>query len=517
MSEKRNIDKLFKEKLKEFEATPSASVWENISQQFGQESSERKGIPLWWKIAGVAAGLILLITVGTTLLNTEGDEINTEQNVVDTESVFPTVKPDNETGNSEMDLPASTDNNTEPPVSDDEASESSIANSGNTGPKDKVIKNNDASDVKSQQVVAGHSAVNQVEKPLKEFTEKNKEEGSQIVKKEDGTSDMIDSAVVDLNNPAAGDAKDKKDSVEQAEEAEGLVKDKDPLKVQQDKALAQGAELTDENPTQEKITEEAQESLEEAIAAQDESETDEKEEFGNRWSVTPQVAPVYFNSLGSGSAIDGEFSDNSRTGEINMNYGIVASYDFNEKLTLRAGINQMNLSYRTNDVIVYNNIQPNTGEKPLKNVNLNEESMDLSFLSANGLNFAQVPGVVAANIESSIDQEVGFIEFPLELEYKLTDKKVGISVIGGMSTLILSENRIYSSLQGQKRELGEASNINSTSFSANLGMGLNVKISESIDLNLEPVFKYHLNTFKDTNGNFNPYNMGIYSGLSFKF
>ena len=46
MSDKNNIDKLFKEKLHEFEATPDASVWDGISQQLDQDVQPRKAVPL---------------------------------------------------------------------------------------------------------------------------------------------------------------------------------------------------------------------------------------------------------------------------------------------------------------------------------------------------------------------------------------------------------------------------------------------------------------------------------------
>ena len=42
-------------------------------------------------------------------------------------------------------------------------------------------------------------------------------------------------------------------------------------------------------------------------------------------------------------------------------------------------------------------------------------------------------------------------------------------------------------------------------------------ISFKVQLNIEPVFKYQLNTFSDTAGNFQPFTIGIYSGLNFKF
>jgi len=76
---------------------------------------------------------------------------------------------------------------------------------------------------------------------------------------------------------------------------------------------------------------------------------------------------------------------------------------------------------------------------------------------------------------------------------------------------------MYSVLNGDKVLLGEAQNINVTSYSANFGLGLNYNLSEKINLNLEPTFKYQINTFRDTSCDFQPYFIGIYTGLSYKF
>jgi hypothetical protein len=64
--------------------------------------------------------------------------------------------------------------------------------------------------------------------------------------------------------------------------------------------------------------------------------------------------------------------------------------------------------------------------------------------------------------------------------------------------------------------LGEAHNLNNISFSTNIGMGIDYNISPRFQWNLEPIFKYQLNTFSNTPG-VKPYNFGIYSGFSFKF
>ena len=63
MNEKKHIDRIFQEKLKNFEAMPDDAVWENIHNALHEDKRKRRVIPLWWKVAGVAALLALLFTV----------------------------------------------------------------------------------------------------------------------------------------------------------------------------------------------------------------------------------------------------------------------------------------------------------------------------------------------------------------------------------------------------------------------------------------------------------------------
>ena len=87
----------------------------------------------------------------------------------------------------------------------------------------------------------------------------------------------------------------------------------------------------------------------------------------------------------------------------------------------------------------------------------------------------------------------------------------------GFSTLFLNENEILADLNGQSTSIGEANNLNSTSFSANFGIGVDYNITEKLNINLEPKFKYQLNTFTNTSGDFRPFFIGVYTGISFKF
>ncbi|MFD2517419.1 hypothetical protein [Salinimicrobium flavum] len=69
MKEKKHIDRLYQEKFRDFEATPNEAVWRSISAKL-QEQERRKPIvlPLWSRIAGVAAVLSILLMISQWIL-----------------------------------------------------------------------------------------------------------------------------------------------------------------------------------------------------------------------------------------------------------------------------------------------------------------------------------------------------------------------------------------------------------------------------------------------------------------
>ncbi len=85
MSEKKHIDRIFQEKLKDLDVSPGEDVWDKISQELGEKDRGRKVIPIWWKLAGVAAALLLLVTVGNYISN-QDDTLNNAPVIVDDET-----------------------------------------------------------------------------------------------------------------------------------------------------------------------------------------------------------------------------------------------------------------------------------------------------------------------------------------------------------------------------------------------------------------------------------------------
>lgn len=87
MKEKKYIDRLYQEKFRDFEATPRDAVWKSIAVKLQQEEKQRPVVvPLWSRLAGVAAILAFLLLIGDWILpvqngaavvNSEAEEITT--------------------------------------------------------------------------------------------------------------------------------------------------------------------------------------------------------------------------------------------------------------------------------------------------------------------------------------------------------------------------------------------------------------------------------------------------------
>ena len=482
MSDKKKIDRLFQEKFKNFEVTPDKSVWKSIDADLKNKKKERRVIPLWWKISGTAAGIILLIAIGSYFTK-------------DSESTLPEtlVESQNNDGNLENE----SDSNTTLEVIDSQ----------------------------SKLVETSPSNTNLNSKTESNLTAKSNQEKITLSKnsnkKLESKKELINNNIVLLNpstiTNSREESQNKSNSIGQSKEKINLLEDAINTN---ENAISQSKNTSDAKENDAKaVVEEKLNNINNAIASnQTKEEIKPEVEPIKRWSINPNVAPVYFNSFGDGSTIHSQFINNSKSGKINMSFGVTASYALNNKLSVRTGVSKVNLGYSTNNVAVLSSSSVGLlNENLYKNIAFSSSGNSVMFLNVNQSFSQDFPTAFPNKIKGEIDQEFGFIEVPLEVQYKLLDNKFGMSVIGGVSTLFLNNNEIFSVLDGEKTLLGEATNVNKTSFSANFGVGMNYNITKKINLNIEPTFKYQLNTFDNTSGDVKPYFIGIYSGIKYKF
>ena len=299
---------------------------------------------------------------------------------------------------------------------------------------------------------------------------------------------------------------------------DNISKTKDALNIDNNVNTNEEALVADDNCVDEdEIVEElpVEKTIEEAIAEQEQKEdeeTDNEIDAYKKWKITPNVAPVYYNSLTSGSPIDDDFSGNTKKGQFTTSYGVGVGYALNKRLSVRTGVNRLEVGYDTKGVTVYSS--PETSEvNNYKNIRFSAEGKKMNIFSSENYSMSQFPYL----IDSSLNQRFGYLEVPLELSYKLSDKKLRVDVIAGVSTFFLNKNEIYSENKVKTTYIGEANNLNNMSYSTNLGIGLEYKLSKSLNFNFDPMFKYQLNAFSNDAGNFKPYILGIYSGLSYRF
>lgn len=521
MNDKKHIDRLFQERFKDFEATPSDAVWENIEAQLNKKKKKHRIIPIWWRYAGVAALLLLLLTVGGIYFNGPV-EIDPVHNVVESEE---TKTPEKQEESKLLDDPITsenvlTNNNNDASNAENQQSSQDQASEEITPSEETSIAENSSSETENRNQNVKNPGLNKTLTLSKQLPE-NKDQNAVAVnpKKTSNQKDQLNNntknnTVASIDIPKKNERDKNESLLIEKDKANQIINDAS----KNNTAIAQN---TDELP----VTDTNSPSIEDAIKRNEENDEEEKEK-SNRWSIAPNAAPVYFSSLGNdGSSIDPQFNNNSKSSELNMSYGIKASYAINDKLSIRSGINRVNLGYNTNNVVMFESVSLGSNSLSLQNVNPNVEVgsvndtpvESVSLISADNIVSAKTPELFSTKSNISLNQSLGYIEIPLEIQYAISNKKLGVNVIGGFSSFFLSNNEIFSEAEGSKTFIGEATNLNKVSYSANFGLGLNYKFSKRIDLNLEPIFKYQINTFNSTSGDFKPYFIGVYTGFAIKF
>lgn len=524
MSDKKHIDRLFQEKFKDFEKTPNDAVWSKIEAQLN-EKKKRRIIPLWWRYAGVAALLLFLLPVGNHFFNSSRhNNIEADFNIVDTDahqtrSILPDSKNNiHSIKNLDDNNPTHTNTKINKTVNGQNDSQKTTSKI-----KVKAYKLNTAKKTReSVNSLSKNKSEAQKTNPLliKEATISNP---LNLSSKENVTHNSS------LNNMTVNNSKTLLSQDYEFENTTNKLVEIDPAHTNNnaitttktDDATNNLENLVD-NTNKEDI-ENKTETIEGAIAKN--KKTVKTKNHINRWRVTPNAAPVYFNTLGKGSSIASQFNNNSKTGEVNTSYGINASYSISKKLSIRSGINRVNLGYNTNNVAVFDranattvNLLSSLKDSQTNDVINNNSNIDtnVALISAETVS-SVVPDAFLTASSANINQSLGFIEVPVEFQYIVFDKKTGVNLIGGFSSFFLNNNQLFSETNSARVLIGEAINVNSVSYSINFGLGLNYKVSKKIIFNFEPTFKYQINTFNNTSGNFKPYFIGVYTGIGFKF
>lgn len=504
--QKKNIDDIFRDKLSDFKQTPDNKVWRAIDASLDKRK-KRRIIPFWWSFGGIAAAVM----IGLLILNPFTEDNTNNEILVDTDNESEKI------------------NDIQPNI-ENEIFIDSIDTTANAVVEQNMVSENQQNDVENN--------------PMNNQLEPNKVAVPTTKNSKDKNIEPVPALAVNSNNASENNNSTNEVLIVQNRLAKGVTSYDSENLLNNNLNTDESIETTNkdsnthldfnlkeaENSIAEDNTiEEATEELESNKKSifdeiEDQEELKNKKVASNRWSAGPNVAPVYFNAIGEGSPVNSIFSPNAKSGNVNMSYGVSVAYAVTKKLTIRSGINKVDYGYDTEDVAFSSSssLSSNTGQ--LSTIDYAETSNTLTISSKivtsdkfSTMSSASDVTAKSPSRDGYMSQQFGYLELPVELNYALIAKKFGVNLIGGVSSLFLIDNAVSLTSGELTTEIGEANNINDLNFSANMGLGINYNFSQKVRFNVEPIFKYQLNTFSDVNGTFRPYSIGVYSGLTFQF
>ena len=247
-----------------------------------------------------------------------------------------------------------------------------------------------------------------------------------------------------------------------------------------------------------------------------ELETKEDQPKNSKWSVSPVVGITTSESFTKASAIDSNFNENKVSNPETLAYGLSFTYQINDKLFIKSGLQVQNLSFNTQDVVLVSNTAMSNN---LQNISFSNADNFLYFSASDSEDINSVGLTNSASLDDGVlEQDINYLEFPLELKYQLfTSEKIQTSLISGFSSLFLTQNSITARASNFSGKIGKANNLNSVNFSVNFGVDLEFMLSKKMRFNINPMFKSQLNTFSENSTNSKPYIIGVYSGVRFNF
>ncbi|MDI1317622.1 hypothetical protein [Flavobacterium sp.] len=565
MSERKKIDRLFQEKFKLYEVTPPEVSWATIEAKLNDKKKKRV-IPFWWKLSGVAALFLLVFVVSKSIdngtikrensvVNQQKSNTNNGTNTLDsnkkTLNINEQIKADDAVANEK------TLNKAHSAATDEKVlkykkiirTDNAVVNENSSGKAEnnalkQVLKNNASDAVTTVNNNGKKDAISERKNKTKKYnttSESNvaerklpKQRSSKNTLSSDKNNENTTENILEKSQNTLVQNSNKKKENNKSTAEKDIVQSsnyngsKSSLETKNINLDALKGDSNSKIVTQETVKKVNDTAAKNSVVSNaleellNEKESKSKQESKrNRWQLTSNVAPVFLGSIANGSPIDSTLSRNSKSFNTNVGFGLGVSYAVNKKLSVRTGLNKVNVSYNTNNISFFTAIDA----KKMTNVNPSASGANIQIQSNTtagsqiGSETTLLPFENSIMLPKSgyIRQEMGYLEMPVEMTYNLLDKKFGIKIIGGFSTLFLQDNNLVIIAQGRDTLLGEANNLSDVHFSTNLGLGMKYAFMKSFEFNVEPTLKYQLNTFTDNAGNFKPYIFGIYSGVSYKF
>lgn len=268
-------------------------------------------------------------------------------------------------------------------------------------------------------------------------------------------------------------------------------------------------------------------------------QTNEKEEYA--WGVGLSGTPLYSYRTINNTNDNVEYATATGTSGSDEDYsnekalisyaaGINVNYCLNKRWSIQSGIYYSELG-QTSENFTYNELASNYDEITSENqlvINTSNGNIvaGVSFALSNNYfddaiatsnNTDDVVTSYASSESASFILTYEYYEVPLIIQYKMIDRKISLSLSGGLSTNFLTGNTTYLKNGSSKEDIdGSVEGIKPMSYTSVFGLGLEYPLITQLYINLNPSFRYSINSLNEA-GTVHPYSFGIFTGLKYKF
>jgi len=470
MKKDKNLDELFRDKLLNYEQEPPAYLLENILS--GVAGARRKRKLVFWRVAGVAAALLLAFVAGWQLNDRDGRE--SKQAVIVGQKSAPEMPSE-----PKIQEEKGTQNNQIAPATSQLASSqpSSVIRNAKSNSITQDL-NSGALALSSESITVATNSESLLLKPLKSLYRLITPEGENLnllQEKRAGkvTPDLIqksiDQQIMEQNK--------------QMMMAENKSKGKVRWLV--------GAQVSPEYSN-------SRGSQSQAYASNMLRASSNSVDLGGGISVEYKKGKrlslqsgVYYSGLGQSSG------NTSNSGDKNLQYANLGSNYFSPVVNMDASSNRMMVNSNAG-VIELSKIPSGL----VVGTSLEDKTMNSTVIAS----------------PTSFIQNFEYIEIPLYLRYTLIDARFDVVMLGGLSSNVLVGNQIFVEDDSGKSLVGRTKDMEAMNYSGTLGLGFKYGLSKRISLNVEPRVKYFLNSLNSNSSvTYKPYTIGVFTGLSYEF
>ncbi|HRR93278.1 MAG TPA: hypothetical protein P5348_04775 [Bacteroidales bacterium] len=263
-------------------------------------------------------------------------------------------------------------------------------------------------------------------------------------------------------------------------------------------------------------------------------ELTDQQQGGEKWKLGAAFLPAYYSKFSFGN--DDAAKDYIKEEDLAFSYsgGLSLAFNVSRRLSVQAGMVLNTMGQKIEGLTSYSGFIKYTEAKSGSDFairtasgTINSVNKDIYFTDSRNISrvltmyTADIFDPVKANLQyvgSSVIQNLKYLELPVSLHYKLIDRTVDISMSGGISYNILVGNNSYVQSEGVKYMIGKTTGLSPVTFSSSLGLGMEYKLSPSMTLSVEPVFRYYITPLGGITGSsIHPYSFGVMSGFFYNF